>query len=37
MDKEIEDVIKNIDEKKEDKVDWTNAWGKKISSFINVS
>ena len=29
MDKEIEDVIKNIDEKKEDKVDWTNAWGKK--------
>ena len=29
MDKEIEDVIKNIDEKKEGKVDWTNAWGKK--------
>ena len=29
MDKEIKDVIKNIDEKKEDKVDWTNAWGKK--------
>lgn len=29
MDKEIEDVIKNIDEKKEDKVDWTSAWGKK--------
>lgn len=29
MDKEIKDVIKNIDEKKEDKVDWTSAWGKK--------
>ena len=27
--KEIEHVIKNTDEKKEDKVDWTNAWSKK--------
>ena len=29
MDKKIEDIIKNIDEEKEGKVDWTNAWGKK--------
>ena len=29
MDKKIEDVIKNIDEEKEGKVDWTSAWGKK--------
>ena len=27
--KEIEHIIKNIDEKKEAKVDWTNAWSKK--------
>lgn len=27
--KEIEHIIKNTDEKKEDKVDWTNAWSKK--------
>ena len=27
--KEIEHVIKNTDEKKEAKVDWTNAWSKK--------
>lgn len=27
--KEIEYIIKNIDEKKEAKVDWTNAWSKK--------
>ena len=29
MEKKIEDVIKNIDEEKEGKVDWTNSWGKK--------
>ena len=29
MEKKIEDVIKNIDEEKEGKVDWTSAWGKK--------
>ncbi len=27
--KEIEEVIKNTDEKKEEKIDWTNAWSKK--------
>lgn len=27
--KEIEEVIKNTNEKKESKIDWTNAWGKK--------
>ena len=27
--KEIEEVIKNIDEEKEMKINWTNAWGKK--------
>lgn len=27
--KEIEHIIKNTDEKKEAKVDWTNAWSKK--------
>ena len=27
--KEIEQVIKNTDEKKEANIDWTNAWGKK--------
>ena len=26
---EIEEVIKNTDEKKEEKIDWTNAWSKK--------
>lgn len=27
--KEIEEVIKNTDEKKESKINWTKAWGKK--------
>jgi len=27
--KEIEQVIKNTDEEKEKKIDWTNAWSKK--------
>ena len=27
--KEIEKTIKNIDEKKEEKINWTNAWSKK--------
>ena len=27
--KEIEEVIKNTDEEKEAKINWTNAWGKK--------
>lgn len=27
--KEIEEVIKNVDEKKEEKIDWTSAWSKK--------
>ena len=27
--KEIENVIKNIDEEKEAKINWTNAWSKK--------
>ena len=27
--KEIEEVIKNTDEKKEEKINWTNAWSKK--------
>ena len=27
--KEIEEVIKNTDEKKETKINWTNAWSKK--------
>ena len=27
--KEIEDVIKNTNEEKEAKIDWTNAWSKK--------
>ena len=27
--KEIEDIIKNTDEEKEAKVNWTNAWSKK--------
>ena len=29
--KEIEEVIKNTDEEKENKIDWTNAWSKKYS------
>ena len=27
--KEIEEIIKNTNEEKEDKINWTNAWGKK--------
>lgn len=27
--KEIENVIKNIDEKEEEKINWSNAWSKK--------
>lgn len=27
--KEIEEVIKNTDEKKEEKINWTNAWSRK--------
>ena len=27
--KEIEEIIKNTDEEKESKINWTNAWGKK--------
>ena len=27
--KEIEEVIKNTNEEKEAKINWTNAWGKK--------
>ena len=29
--KEIEEVIKNTDEKKEAKINWTNAWSKKYT------
>ncbi len=32
--KEIEQVIKNTDEEKEEKIDWTNAWGKKYPILI---
>lgn len=32
--KEIYDVIKNTDEEKEAKVNWTNAWGKKYPILI---
>lgn len=35
--KEIEEVIKNTNEEKEAKIDWTNAWSKKISCPCNIS
>ena len=41
--KEIEEVIRNTDEKKEEKIDWTSAWSKKYSvlatyqSKVNIS
>ena len=33
--KEVEEVIKNIDEKKEQKINWTKAWGKKYPILLN--
>ena len=33
--KEIEEVIKNTDEKKESKINWTKAWGKKYPILVN--
>lgn len=33
---EIEKIIKNIDEEKEEKINWTNAWGKKYPILINI-
>ena len=35
--KEIEDVIKNTDEKKESKINWTNAWGKKYPVLLEYT
>ena len=32
--KEIEEVIKNTDEKKEEKINWTKAWGKKYPILV---
>ena len=32
--KEIEEVIKNTDEAKEEKINWTNAWGKKYPVLV---
>lgn len=32
--KEIEEVIKNTNEKKEEKINWTQAWGKKYPILI---
>ena len=31
---EIEEIIKNTDEEKEEKINWTNAWGKKYPILI---
>ena len=33
--KEMEDVIKNTNEEKEAKIDWTNAWSKKYPVLAN--
>ncbi len=35
--KEIEEIIKNSDEKKEAKIDWTNAWSKKYPVLATYS
>lgn len=32
---EIEEIIKNTDEEKENKINWTNAWGKKYPILIS--
>lgn len=32
--KEIEQVIKNINEEREEKIDWTNAWSKKYPILV---
>lgn len=32
--KEIEEIIKNTDEEKESKINWTNAWGKKYPVLV---
>lgn len=32
--KEIEEVIKNTDEKKESKINWTKAWSKKYPILV---
>lgn len=32
--KEIEEIIKNTNEKKESKINWTNAWGKKYPVLV---
>ena len=32
--KEIEQIIENTDEKKEEKIDWTNAWSKKYPILV---
>ena len=34
--KDIEEVIKNTDEKKESKINWTKAWGKSILYYLNI-
>lgn len=33
--KEIEEIIVNSDEKKDEKINWTNAWGKKYPILIS--
>lgn len=35
--KEIEEVIKNTNEEKELKINWTKAFGKKVSNISNLS
>ena len=35
--KEIEEIIKNTDEEKESKINWTNAWSKKYSVLKNYT
>ena len=35
--KEIEEIIKNTDEEKESKINWTNAWSKKYPVLKNYT
>lgn len=34
--KEIQEIIDQTSEKTEEKIDWTNAWGKNIPSCFNI-